>query len=355
MDGFESKTPRRPNLVYPFGETVPAPGEALRVAPGIDWVRQPLPFALKFINVWLIDDVDGWTIVDTGLPLPETKSAWKTLLDARVTPDKPLKRVIITHMHPDHVGAAGWLCHKYDAELWMSRLEYITCRMLVADTGREAPKAGSDFYARAGWAEPAIENYRKRFGGFGRGVSQMPDAYRRLSDGNEFQMAGETWRVIMGHGHSPEHACLYCPALNVVIAGDQLLPRISSNVSVHPTEPDANPLRDWLESCEKLIAHLPADVLVLPAHNEPFTGAHARLQHLITGHESVLTRLKDRLGQTPMRVIDSFTTVFGRAITGDDVGMATGEAIAHLNYLLLQGEITCTPDPAGADIYARAV
>ena len=354
MDGFETKTPARPGLQYPIDADRPEMGQTVNIAPGVEWVSMRLPFALEFINVWLIEDEDGWTIVDTGVPLPETKAAWKTLLADRVTDDMPLKRVIITHMHPDHVGTAGWLCHKWGAELWMSRLEYITCRMLVSDTGRDAPEAGISFYRRAGWDDAAIENYKERFGGFGRAVSRMPDAYRRLSDGDTFDMAGHSWEVIIGSGHSPEHACLFCPGLNLVISGDQLLPRISSNVSVHPTEPAANPLRDWMESCEKLIRHLPEDVLVLPAHNEPFHGAHKRLQHLIDGHEVALKRLRRRLEEQPRNVLATFPAIFGRAIKPDELGMATGEAIAHLNCLIARGEAVVAPDDAGVNLYHPA-
>lgn len=354
MDGFQSEPTHYKGLVFPLGERAPGLGETITLAPGVEWARMPLPFALKFINVWILDDGDGWTIVDTGLPLPETKDAWRKILAERVTPEKPLRRVMITHMHPDHVGAAGWLCHKYGAELWMSRLEYTSCRMLIADTGREAPQAGIDFYRRAAWPDAAIENYRKRFGGFGRGVSQMPDSFRRLSDGDNFQMAGTSWQVITGSGHSPEHACLYSPALNILISGDQLLPRISSNVSVHPTEPAANPLDDWLRSCEKLIAALPQDCFVLPAHNEPFTGAHTRLRRLIEGHETSLTRLRKKMEAGPVRVPETFTSIFGRAIADDEIGMATGEALAHINYLIHRGEVTVSSASDGASLYALA-
>ena len=354
MDGFEATPTRRAGLTYPFGDVTPELGETITVAPGIEWVRMPLPFSLKFINLWLIDDGDSWTIVDTGLPLPETKSAWKKLLDARVTPQKPLKRVIITHMHPDHVGSAGWLCYKYKAELWMTRLEYLTCRMLVADTGRQAPEAGIEFYRRSGWSEKALEHYKSRFGGFGRGVSLMPDAFHRISDGDTFRMAGAEWQVITGAGHSPEHACLYCPEQKILISGDQLLPRISSNVSVHPTEPEADPLEEWLASCRKLTKALPEDCLVLPAHNEPFTGAHKRLQHLIDGHETALTRLRQRLSKGPATVLDTFVAVFGRAIEGDELNMATGEALAHINYLKHRGELAVSSNPAGVTLYSHA-
>ena len=336
MDGFEGKTSGRAPLTYPFGDTTPDVGSTMEVAPGVYWVRMPLPFSLQWINLWLIDDGDSWSIVDTGMPLPETKEAWRKIFAEKLD-GKPVTRVFVTHMHPDHIGNAGWLSRKWpDSKLYISRLEYLTCRTLVADTGRDAPQAGVDFYRRAGWSDAQIDTYTAKFGGFGRGVSRLPDAFERIKDGDEFQMAGETWRVVSGNGHSPEHSCLFCPALNVVISGDQLLPRISSNVSVFPTEPNSDPLTDWLESCQKLIDELPEDVLVLPAHNEPFKGAHVRLQALIDGHEKSLSRLLKRLSE-PKRAIDVFTALFGRPIDDEVISMATGESIAHLNCLIARG------------------
>ncbi|MEL6826417.1 MAG: MBL fold metallo-hydrolase [Pseudomonadota bacterium] len=353
MDGFEGKTAGRAPLTYPFGDDTPEVGGTMEVAPGVHWVRMPLPFSLQWINLWLIDDGDkGWTIVDTGMPLDDTKAAWRKIFEDKLG-GRPVWRVIVTHMHPDHIGNAGWLSRKFpDSQFWISRLEYVSCRMLVADTGREAPEAGTVFYRQAGWNEDQIDTYKSRFGGYGRGVSRLPDAYFRLEDGDEFEMAGQSWRVIMGNGHSPEHSCLYCPDLNTVISGDQLLPKISSNVSVFPTEPDANPLHDWLESCRKLKAELPEDVLVLPAHNEPFTGAHARLDHLIKGHGVALKRLSQRLGQEPRRVVDVFPAIFGRKIGDDVLSMATGEAIAHLNYLIAEGGISRSLDSGGVAWYS---
>lgn len=352
MDGFEGKTAGRAPLEYPFGQDGPEVGDTLEVAPGIYWVRMPLPFSLQWINLWLIDDgARGWTIVDTGMPLEDTKAAWRKIFEEQLD-GRPVWRVIVTHMHPDHIGNAGWLSRKFpDSEFWISRLEYISCRMLVADTGRKAPEVGMEFYRQAGWNGDQIANYEARFGGFGRGVSRLPDAYFRLEDGDAFEMAGEEWIIVTGHGHSPEHSCLFCPALNVVISGDQLLPRISSNVSVFPTEPEANPLKDWLESCEKLKAVLPSDVLVLPAHNAPFKGAQQRLDHLIKGHGVALKRLKQRLAQEPRRVVDVFPAIFGRKIDDDVISMATGEAIAHLNYLIANGDATRSKDEAGIAWY----
>ncbi len=352
MDGFEGKTAGRAVLDYPYGETTPGVGGTIEIVPGLHWVRMPLPFSLQWINLWLIDDGErGWTVVDTGIPMDDTKEAWRKIFVDKLD-GRPVWRVIVTHMHPDHVGNAGWITRKFPgAELWMTRLEYITCRMLVADTGRKAPEAGVEFYRRAGWTDDQLEQYKSRFGLFGRGVSQMPDSYRRLEDGMTFTMAGETWQIIIGNGHSPEHACLFCPALNVVISGDQLLPRISSNVSVFPTEPEADPLTDWLRSCEKLKQNLPSDVLVLPAHNEPFKGAHDRLDHLIRGHEVALKRLKQRLSQEPRRAVDIFPAIFGRKIDDSVIGMATGEAIAHLNCLIGRGEAQLDRDSEGIHWY----
>lgn len=350
MDGFESKTGGRSRPVYPLGKTVPEVGTTIEVAPGVYWLRMPLPFSLAWINLWLIDDGDSWSIVDTGMPLDETKTAWRKIFENTLD-GRPVKRIFVTHMHPDHIGNAGWLHRKTGAELYISRLEYITCRMLCADTGREAPEAAIGFYTRAGWPEEALQNYRERFGRFGMGVSQLPDSFHRLSNGDEISLAGEIWHVITGNGHSPEHSCLYSSALNVLISGDQLLPRISSNVSVHPTEPEADPLKDWLESCERLKAGVPADVLVLPAHNEPFTGAHERLQGLIDGHERALERLKKRLGDAPRRVVDIFPAIFGRKIGPDLLGLATGEGLAHLNCLIGRGEVVRDTRPDGIDEY----
>ncbi len=354
MDGFEAKTVGRAALSYPHGDTVPAVGETIEVAPGVHWLRMPLPFSLKWINLWLIDDgPKGWTIVDTGMPMEETKAAWRKIFADKLN-GRPVWRVIVTHMHPDHIGNAGWLTRKFpDAQFWISRLEYLTCRLLVADTGGEVPQMATGFYAGAGWTEAQIDAYRARFGGFGRAVSQLPDSYYRLEDGDGLEMAGQDWQIVVGNGHSPEHACLLCPALNLVISGDQLLPRISSNVSVFPTEPAADPLKDWLESCVKLKAALPADVLVLPAHNEPFTGAHERLDHLIRGHEIALKRLAQRLAQEPRRAVDVFPSIFGRKIDDEVLSMATGEAIAHINCLIARGQAIGEADAEGV-IWYRA-
>jgi glyoxylase-like metal-dependent hydrolase (beta-lactamase superfamily II) len=349
MDGQEMVSGK--GLVYPCGEPT-EPGTVKQVAEGVLWVRMPLPFALKWIDLWLIRDGEGWAIVDTGVATEETRLHWRTIFENHLQA-LPITRVLITHMHPDHVGLAGWLTRKFDAQLWMSRLEYLTCRTLVADTGRDAPDVAISFYRAAGWSEDALDTYRLRFGGFGKAVSRLPDAYKRMSDGDVIMIGDKPWQVMMGCGHSPEHICLYQKDLNVVISGDQILPRISSNVSVFPTEPEGDPMRDWINSCHKLKAALPEDVLVLPAHNEPFVGVRRRLDDLIDNHENALNRLADWIAE-PKRVVDCFSPLFKRTIGPDVLGMATGGAIAHLNCLIARGQAATTVGDDGVVLYRRA-
>jgi glyoxylase-like metal-dependent hydrolase (beta-lactamase superfamily II) len=309
----------------------------------------PLPGPLNHINVWALEDGAGWTLVDTGMQTPETASAWQSAFAGPLA-GKPVTRVICTHMHPDHIGMAGWLTRRFDCALWTTRLEYLTCRTLVADTGREAPSDGVRFYHSAGWDSDALEHYKARFGGFGKMVYALPDSYRRVVEGEELMIGGRPWRAVIGHGHSPEHLCLHCPELRLLISGDQVLPKITSNVSVFPTEPEADPLTEWLDSLASLKQRVPPDVLVLPAHNDPFQGLHTRLDQLIGGHERTLQRLRQEL-VSPRRAVDVFSLMFRRRVVGDMLSMATGESVAHLNCLIRRGLAVRELDPEGIAWY----
>ena len=341
-------TEQPPRLIYPFDER-PDSGEVLDPIRGIRWLRLPLPFQLNHINVWLLRDGEGWALVDTGLFTNTTREVWKDVLD-RALGGETLTRILVTHLHPDHVGCAGWLARRFGVELWMSRAEYLLCRILVADTGKPAPEAGIRFYHQAGFPPEAMDGYVEHFGGFGRVVSPLPESYHRVQDGDQLVIGDEEWQVIVGQGHSPEHVCLYCPARKILIAGDQLLPTISPNVSVWPTEPHANPLADWFASIDRLEARLPTDTLVLPSHGRPFTGAHQRLEDLRNEHLEGLIKLRE-MCREPCRAIDVFPALFKSRINEGNLIMATGEAVSHLHFLQENGEVRRYPDDNGVHWY----
>jgi glyoxylase-like metal-dependent hydrolase (beta-lactamase superfamily II) len=350
-DGFTPFDAEQVQLTYPFAQG-PKIGEGVEIAPGVIWMRMPLGGSLAYINVWGLKDEGGWTLVDTGMQGPATTDAWRSAF-AGPLGGEPVVRVIVTHMHPDHIGMAGWITRKFHCKLWITRQEYLMCRLLAADTGREAPDEGLEFYRAAGWGETALDNYATRFGGFGKALHALPDSYRRLVDGEQLTIGGREWIVVTGSGHSPEHGCLWQPEQKLFISGDQVLPKITSNVSVFPTEPEGDPLDDWLTSLARIKRIVPNDVLVLPAHNDPFYGLHERLDELIGFHERALERLERLIGEKK-RAVDVFDVLFKRKINEQVLSMATGESLAHLNCLMRRGLAVRERDGAGVDWYRAA-
>ena len=221
-------------LNYPWGvKATPAPGEPIKVADGVYWVRFPMPISLDHINLWLLEDDEGWTLVDTCLDLGNSREIWERIF-TEFMGEKPIVRVICTHLHPDHVGLAGWLTEHFGCELWMSREEFLMCKAMTADTGREAPDVAIRHYRAAGYNEEQLKRYREKFGNFGRAISPLPDSFRRLLDGETIRINDRYWQVIIGRGHSPEHVCLYCPALKLLISGDQVLPQNNAQCQCIP-------------------------------------------------------------------------------------------------------------------------
>lgn len=329
-------------LTFPFGREGPEYGALAPIADGVGWTRLPVPGALNHINIWLLDDGDpgsesgagGVAVADTGLNISAARAAWETLLAGPLA-GRSVSRVFVTHFHPDHIGLAGWLADRFGAPLWMSRGEWLFARMLTADVRDHPPAEAIAHWRMAGWDEAQIEAAAARgWGQFATVVSPIPVSHIRLQDGDTVRIGARDWRIVMGSGHSPEHACLVDLDGKLMIAGDQVLPRITSNVSLNLSEPEADPLGEWLASIAKL-RELPDDLLVLPAHGEPFTGLHARLDALAAGHHDRLDALEAYLVE-PRRAVDCFGILFARAVD-DHLGLATGEALAHLRHLEVTG------------------
>ena len=334
-------------LSYPFGrDELRTAGDLIPVAEGVQWLRMPLPMKMDHINLWLLDDefeqpdgsrIAGYTLVDTGMNARACRETWDRLFDEGQI-DKPIKRMIVTHMHPDHIGLAGWLAERTGAKLWITSDEYNVCQHMMELAGAGFTQSHADHFTRLGFDVDNLAALRgKSPGGFSKMVSELPKIHQVLEDNQEIQIGQRTWRVVTGNGHSPDHACLWCPELKVFITGDQVLPRITSNVSVYPNAPEQNPLKNWLDSCRKL-SLVADDVLVLPSHQTPFYGLHQRLQELIAHHEIDLKKLRDFLSE-PRTALSSLPVLFNKEISGSVFFLAVGELVAHLNYLLNEGLI----------------
>ena len=327
-------------------ESPPAEGTATRIADHILWMRLPLPMALDHVNVYALDDGNGWTIIDTGLMSRRGIALWESLLSGPLNA-KPVTRLIVTHHHPDHIGLAGWFQSR-GVELIIPRTAWLYARMLVLDVQPLPAPESLLFYRRAGTPPDLMA---KRATGrpfnFADVVHPMPQGFTRLSDGDTIIAGQRRWQVRFGNGHAPDHATLWSLDDHLVIGGDQLLPGISANIGVYPTEPEADPLHDWLTSTTAFRQHAREDQLILPGHKLPFTGLPHRLIQMADNHHAALDRLLTHLA-TPHTAADSFIPLFKRPITGPDFGLALVEAVAHLNYLLHRDLVTRSLNADGA-------
>ena len=326
-------------LVYPLGDTLPALGAVQAVAAGLNWLRMPLPFALDHINLWLIaderDGQAGWSAVDCGVATEATRAAWEQVLTSSLD-GQNLLRVFATHCHPDHVGLADWLCNKSGAPFWATTGEYAFARMMSAALPGVDGSAALPHFERHGLCDPAlVERMGERRNYYPSLVPAVPLAYTRMRDGDEIGIGAHSWRVITGFGHSPEHAALYCAELGVLISGDMVLPRISTNVSVFAIEPEGNPLQLYLDSLERF-CDLPEETLVLPSHGKPFRGLHTRVQQLREHHSARLAEVVQAC-RTPMCAADIVPIMFRRPLDTHQLSFALGEALAHLHKLWFDG------------------
>ncbi|MEM6619511.1 MAG: MBL fold metallo-hydrolase [Pseudomonadota bacterium] len=336
-------------LRFPF-DTSPPEGEAIEVAPGVLWLRLPLPMKLDHVNVYALDDGEGWTVIDTGFHSKRMRTTWETILQGPLG-GKPITRVIATHHHPDHVGMVGWLQAR-GAAFWTTRTSWLFARMLTLDEQSQWPAETVEFYKSAGMAPDFLkERTSERPFNYADIVHAMPLGFTAVIEGDVLRAGGRDWDVRLGNGHAPDHITLWSRDDDLVIAGDQILPGISPNIGVYATEPQADPLAGWLAACDRFAALAEDRHLVLPGHQRPFTGLPARMAQLIENHHSALDRLRQHLAQ-PQTAADCFKPLFKRQITGGEYGLALVEAVAHLNHLWHRGELNRTRRDDGALVYS---
>ena len=350
-----SMNPLEHQIHYPLGDALPLEGATLEVAPGVRWVRMGLPFALDHINLWLLRDrqpdadgalVDGWTIVDCCIDSAATRAQWEQIF-ANCLEGLPILRVIVTHMHPDHIGLAHWLCERWNARLWISATDYNVARVAVYDPQGFGGEAGADFYALHGAQDPSfLAHVRGRASYFPNLVPALPARFHRLMDGDTLNIGGRAWRCISGYGHAPEHMALFCAELTTLISGDMVLPRISTNVSVHASEPEANPLQLFLDSLLRYV-ELPESTLVLPSHGKPFTGLATRIVQLQDHHRERLEEILQAARDHALSAADTLPILFKRKLDTHQMTFAMGEALAHLHYLWMEGKLERFLDQAG--------
>jgi glyoxylase-like metal-dependent hydrolase (beta-lactamase superfamily II) len=345
-------------LSYPFGQTMPQGSQTLVVAPGVKWIRMSLPFALNHINLWLVKDqlpssspnqasIQGWTAIDCGLHRPDSQAQWEDIFINELE-GLPIVRVLVTHMHPDHVGSAHWLCERWEAPLWMSATDYNVARLACNGLGAMGGSHTATFFEQHGLTDPdALRSLSQRSNYFQSMVPELPSQMRRLMHDQIVKIGGQDWRCIAGYGHAPEHMALYCEDIKVLISGDMVLPRISTNVSVHEIEPESNPLRLFLDSL-KAYGPLPEDTLVLPSHGLPFKGLHRRIQQLQDHHAERLAEVMSACKAQPQTAADIVPIMFKRALDLHQMTFAMGEALAHLHLLWHEGRLKRQKSEQGA-------
>jgi glyoxylase-like metal-dependent hydrolase (beta-lactamase superfamily II) len=330
-------------LTFPH-PTPPAPGHAIAVAPGILWVRLALPYRLDHVNVYLIEDGAGWAVLDTGLDDAPTRAAWEALL-AEPLAGRALTRILVTHYHPDHIGLAGWLCQRFGLPLLMSQTEYLGSLAIHLDPGALNAEPYRSFYRSHGLDAATTERLLTNGHRYLRMISGLPRTFRRLIAGEALPIGARTFEVLTGGGHAPEQVMLHCRAENFIICADQVLARISPNISVQAMDPEGDPLGIYLRSLASLKRELRPDVLVLPGHNLPFVGLPARIDELAAHHEARCRAIEEACRRAPQTAADLVPVVFRRAI--DDphqMGFAFSEVLAHVNYMLREARLAPAAD-----------
>jgi glyoxylase-like metal-dependent hydrolase (beta-lactamase superfamily II) len=340
--------PRISRLDFPWSGP-PAKGHAMEIAPGLLWARLPLPFRLDHVNVWLLEEDDGWTVVDTGCATPELLGVWEMLLAGPMR-GLPVRRIIATHGHVDHIGLSGWMVERFDATFVGTFAEWIWARLTHMHDVPGSSATHHSYLVKHGFEESVAERMvtsRRRFIDLS---TPIPGSITEIRDGDVIQFGRRSWRVIVTRGHAFEHASFYDAESGILIAGDHLLPKISPVIAVYEMTPKADPLADYLASFPQFL-DIPADTLVLPSHGMPYRGIHERIEELGDHHRRRLAATADFLTQ-PKTAVDLSSAMFPHIEGPDNIGFALGETLAHINYLVNQGVVGEEVDANGRAIFA---
>jgi glyoxylase-like metal-dependent hydrolase (beta-lactamase superfamily II) len=338
-------------LFYPQSEA-PANGDVVEIARGVLWVRFALPFQLNHINIFLIEDGDGWAVVDAGINNAATKAAWDALV-AGPLKGRRLTRLIVTHFHPDHIGLAGWLCERFDMPMWTTQTSYLSTANISLQPGALDAKPYRDFYLRHGLEEGTTNLVATQGHGYLRMVAPLPPTFQRIVAGDHIMIGGRRFDVLTGDGHAPEQAMLYCPEDRLFFAADQVLAKISPNVSVWAVDPDGDPLGLYLRSLMGLRRDVPEDVLVLPGHQLPFHGLHRRAHALADHHAERCALISEATRKQPMSAAELVPVLFHRPLDPHQMSFAFSEVLAHVNYMLGQNDLVWSDDTDMRRVTAR--
>jgi glyoxylase-like metal-dependent hydrolase (beta-lactamase superfamily II) len=339
---------RPSSLSFPFAEP-PAFGETVEIAPGLLWARIPLPFRLDHVNIYLIEDQGGWAIFDTGIADDVTREAWTKLLAGR-----RVTRVIVSHFHPDHIGLAGWLCARHDAPLLTSQTTYLGCINISLRPDNDAADHYRAFYVGNGLPDDVTAQVTTRGHSYLRMVTDLPPTFARIVAGDDLVIGGRTFRAMSGEGHAPEQIMLWCAEEKLFLAADEVLEKITPNISVWAIDPTADPLGLFYRSLRQLKTDLPEDALALAGHRLPFVGVHRRCDELIAHHEERCGMIAAACRERPQSVSDLLPVVFPRVADPHQLGFAFSEVFAHVNRMLRDGRLIWADRSAGVARVAAA-
>ena len=324
-------------LNFPVSEPPPT-GQTIEIAPGILWTRIPLPFRLNHVNIYLIEDRNGWAVLDTGIDNEATRAVWGALVKGPLA-GRPLTRLIVTHFHPDHIGLAGWMCERFSLPLLTTQTSYLSCANISLSPGALDAKPYRDFYLRHGLDAATTQRVATQGHNYLKMVSGLPPTFTRIVAGDRLDIGGRRFDVLTGNGHAPEQAMLYCADANVFLAADQVLAKITPNVSVWAVDPDGDPLGLYIRSLGELKERIPRDALVLPGHQLPFRGLHTRGDQLIAHHEARCAAIAKACAKQPRSAAELVPVLFHIELDPHQMSFAFSEVQAHVNYMLRRSEL----------------